>query len=255
MSRILMRLAASMVIVLIVADVRADDEEQPTISRDYRIKVKNGHEAAFEAGMSKQIEWYKQNDESWHWHTWQWETGDHTGEYIFRSPGHDWKDMDDRGERAVQARAQFHQVAMPHVDVLQSSLVRGLPKVSHWPDTGDVPAMVTVYTYQVHFGRGEEFMHLLEKMQKAILETGWDVEYAWLSAVSGTESGTYYLVIPHKNWADMEGPEKPFWKMMEETVGRTEAQLIREGLVKCVKSQKSALARFRPELSYMPADD
>ena len=95
----------------------AADEKEPTIARGYTLKVKAGHEAEFEAGMKKQIKWYKDNKETWQWHTWQLETGENTGQYVFRSPGHFWKDLDDRSERTARAKAHFEEAVRLRLDL------------------------------------------------------------------------------------------------------------------------------------------
>ena len=239
--------------VLVVALPALGQEEPPMLARGYALKVKPGHEAQFEAAMKKQVEWYKANNETWHWHVWQWETGEDMGEYVFRSPGHYWKDMDDRAERTSRARAHFQSTVSPHTESMRASISEVLPKISRWPtDMGEVP-MVSVYEFNVHYGMAEDFVNTIGKIHEAIEESGWPVHYAWLATVSGGEVPTFSLVIPRKSWADMKGPEKPFWPMMEEAVGRAEADAVKASLMECVREQHSALARFRPDLSYIPA--
>ena len=102
----------------------AADEKPPTISRGYTLKVMPGHMAEFEAGLKKQIEWYKQNNETWHWHAWEWETGENTGQFVFRSPGHYWKDIDDRSERTARASAHFEEAVRPLAYLVVAGRVR-----------------------------------------------------------------------------------------------------------------------------------
>ena len=63
-------------------------DPEAVISRGISLEVKLDRTAEFESAMKQQIEWYRQNDETWHWHCWQWETGPKTGDFVFRSPGH-----------------------------------------------------------------------------------------------------------------------------------------------------------------------
>ena len=238
-----------------VLPVIAQDEKPPTIARGYALKVKPGHTAEFEAAVNKQLEWYKQNNETWEWHAWQWETGENTGQFVFRSPGHYWKDFDDRSERTARASAHFKEVVGPHLESLQSNLARVLPDVSNWPDDLGPPAMVSVYEFNVHYGMGEDFVAVIGKIDGAIKESNWGVNYAWVVRVSGGEVPTFFLVIPHKNWAAIEGPDKTFRAMLEETLGRGETESVMARLRKCVRKESSALARFRPELSYFPPEE
>ena len=43
--------------------------------------------------------------------------------------------------------------------------------------------------------------------------------------------------------------------MIEETLGRQESDAMRAGFRDCVREQHTALARFRPELSYIPSEE
>lgn len=251
MHRIMMLIAVQAVLVGGL-HAAAADEKEPTIARGYTLKLKAGHEAEFETGMKKQIKWYKDNNETWQWHTWQWETGEKTGQYVFRSPGHYWKDLDDRSERTARARAHFDEAVRPHLESMHGRIQKVLPAVSRWPEDADIPLMVSVRKFNVHYGMGEEFVHVIGKINEAIGKTDWDVQYAWVAGVSGTEVPTFELVIARTSWTDMAGPDKPFWTMMEEVLGRAESSALRERMVNCVREEHSALARFRPELSYIP---
>ncbi len=252
--RRLIAFSAVLVISSLVIPVIAQ-EDPPTLARGYSLKVKLGGEAKFEAAMKKQVEWYKQNNETWAWHMWQWETGDQVGEYLFRSPGHRWEDMDERDERGARAGAHFREVVAPHVESLGSTIGNVLPKVSHWPADLETIPFVSVDTFYLNYGMEEDFEHMMANIHKAVGDSGWPVKYALGVTVSGGEAGTYWVVIPHQNWADMKGPEKPFWTMIEETIGRQEADVMRAGFRDCVREQHTALARFRPDLSYIPSEE
>ena len=250
------RIAPLIALLLALAAVPAlaDSHEEPAIVRSYDLIVEPEDQAAFEAGMKKQVEWYEKNDETWHWHTWQWETGENMGHYVFRSPGHHLKDLDARSERGAQARAYFMKQVGSHLEAMRGSIDKVMNDLSNWPqDLGTVP-MVEAIEFKVHYGMSEAFVHATTKIHKAITESGWPVHYAWLTIVSGGEVPTFWLVIPYQSYAEMEGPEKPFWAMMEEMIGRAESDALKAELTRCVRSQHSGLARFRPELSYIPAE-
>ncbi len=98
----------------------------------------------------------------------------------------------------------------------------------------------------------EEFVKVIGQINAAIKKSNWGVHYAWIERLSGGEVPTFILVVPHKNWADMEAPEKPFRTMLEENLGSDETELVMQALRKCVRKKSAALARYRPELSYFP---
>ncbi|UCF66413.1 MAG: hypothetical protein JSV80_11515 [Acidobacteriota bacterium] len=240
------------VIFMLFAPALAGEEQPGSLARNYYLTPKAGHAADLEAGFKKQVAWYETNGDEWAWQVWQWETGDAISDYIFRSPGHHWKDLDVRADFTSKARAHFMEVIGPHVESIKASIHEVLPDVSHWPDDyGEVP-MVEVYSFQIHYGMAEQFHHVMNEIHDAIVASGWPVTYSWSAMVSGGEVGTYALVLPHKSWAEMKGPEKPFWSMMEETLGRQEADALKDSLRACVREQHGAIARFRPDLSSTP---
>ena len=227
-------------------------EPEANIAIGYDLDVKMGHQAEFEAAIKEQVSWYHRNNETWSWHTWQWVTGENSGGYVFRSPGHTLADFDRRSERTSRAREQFLEVVGPHLNSIEGAMGAVQTKISDWPeDLGEVP-LVTVYRYQVHYGMAQEFEHAITKIHEAIQEANWGIKYAWVAKMNGGELPTYVLVIPHKNFQDMAPPDKPFWKMLDEQVGRTESDALRAALLKCVREQTSGLALFRADLSYMP---
>ncbi len=228
------------------------EAERGKLAMNFELMVKPGQEMKFEEALKKQVEWYASNKDQWSWHTWQWVTGNHFGQYVFRSPGHHWADMDARGDLSAKAYAHYIEVVRPHLKTASSSIEMFLEDVSHWPeDYGDVP-YVSVHSFYLKYGKSQEFHNVLKRIHRTVKEAGWPETFGWITPVSGDRMPLYILVLPHKNWADMAEPEKPFWKMLEETAGRAEADSIREGLVSCVEKQVSALAKFRPDLSYMP---
>ncbi len=229
-------------------------EPVPNLAIGYDLDVKMGHQAQFEAAIKEQVSWYHQNSETWTWHCWEWLTGENVGGYVFRSPGHTLADFDDRGERASRARKNFLKNVGPHLNSIQGSMGAVMMPISHWPqDFGEVP-MVTVYSFHLHYGMAQEFEHAIKRIHEAIQAANWPLNYAWISTISGGRMPGYALVIPQKSFQDMAPPDKPFWEMLDEQLGRTESDALRAALLRCVSEHQSALARFRADLSYMPAE-
>jgi hypothetical protein len=96
------------------------------------------------------------------------------------------------------------------------------------------------------------FEHAITRIHEAIQESDWGIKYAWVAKMNGGEMPAYALVIPHRNFQEMAPPDKPFWRMLDEQVGRTGSDALRAALLKCVRKQDSGLAGFRADLSYMP---
>ena len=246
-------IALSLVLFIfaLAAPAMAGDEDQGQLAISYMLQPKDGHESQFEEALKKQVAWYAEQNDQWTWTCWQWITGENFGKYIFRSGGHHWADWDTRGDLSAKAWNHFVEHGKPHVATMTSSINTGFDKISQWPeDYGEVP-YVSVINFHIKMGKSRDFFNLLERIHKTVVKAEWPEPFWWSTTVSGGKMGVYTLVLPYKNWADMDEPETPFWKMMEKTAGRGEADSIRQGFIDCVEKQTSALAMFRPELSYI----
>jgi hypothetical protein len=239
-------------LTLALGSMAMAQDDNANISVGYDLEVKMGHQLEFESAIQEQLSWYRQNNETWHWHCWAWVTGENSGGYVFRSPGHTLADFDARAERTTRARNNFLKKVGPHLESMRGVMGATMPNISHWPDDlGEVP-MVSVYWFNLNYGMSDKFENAIARIHEAIQEAEWGLNYSWGTTISGGEMPTYTLVIPHKNFQGMAPPPKPFWKMMDETVGRAESDALRAALQECVRKERSALAKFRPELSYMP---
>ena len=248
------RIAVSFVVVsvLLLALPAMAQDEPGTLARAFFLTIKPGMTQQFEEAYKQHIAWHRQQNDTWEWHTWQYETGERLGQYLVRTPGHHWEDFDAQAEFSAADTADFSAGAGQYVSSTSSTFSRLLPKVSRWPEGDAMPAFVEVLTFRLRYGASREFNYAIKKINEAINKSDWPVHYAWLTTVSGGQLGTYILVLPHKNWADFKDPEKSFPAMLEEVYGRVEAGKVLKALTKSVLSESSQIARFRPDLSYIP---
>jgi len=132
-------------------------------------------------------------------------------------------------------------------------IVAGLPNLSNPPAgaTGPLP-LATVYTFHLNFGHDREWANALNKITQALKKANWGGAFEWYVLVNGAEHPTYYLVLPRTNWAGFAPPPKPFPVVLEEAVGRTEAESVMRTLDKALHCERSELIRLRPDLSYTP---
>ncbi len=238
-------------LLLLALPVLAQDEPG-TLARGFSLTIKPGMAQQFEEAYKQHIAWHRQQNDTWEWHTWQYETGERLGQYLVRTPGHHWEDFDAHAEFSAADTADFVAGAGQYVASVSSTFSRVLPKVSRWLEGDARPAFVEVLTFRLRYGASGEFNYLIKKINEAINKSDWPVHYAWLTTVSGGKLGTYTLVLPRKNWADFKEPEKPFPAMLEGVYGRVETDKLLKAFSKSVLSESSQIARFRPDLSYIP---
>ena len=229
-------------------------EEKPgTVAKSYFVKIKPGMEQKYEEAFKHHLNLHREVKDTWAWHTWVIVNGEDLGVYITRTPGHHWEDFDARAEFEKKDAADFQAGAGQYVQSMSSIFVEYMPEISRWPEGGTVPALASVHRFHLKYGRYKKFLYVIKKIHEAIEKENWSLRYAWLALVNGGDHPTFTLVIPHEKWADMKGPEKPLWEMMEQVYGRQEAERLQKSLGKTIHRETSLIARFRPDLSYQPA--
>lgn len=246
--------------VLMLALPAATQEQESNIAFVAWVKVKPGMEKQFEAGRKQHAQWHRQQNDSTSWAVWQIISGKDTGMYGIGTFGHKWEDFDNPTVDEAADDANRQQTTGPYVESAEVQYWAFLPKVSR-PSPGarpeglgpDAPSMSAVVIFHVHYGKAEEFNHLIGKFHGAIEKTKWPVHYAWYALVNGGEQPTYALVLPRKNWAAFKPEEKPFPAMLEEAFGRQEAQGLLERFGKVVRKEISYISKNRPDLSYFAA--
>jgi len=113
--------------------------------------------------------------------------------------------------------------------------------------------MYALVFYRVHFAKQDDFTRAIGKFNEAIGKTQWPVHYTWFTLVNGGEGPEFVLSVPRNKWADFNPLEKPFDKMLEEAVGRSEADAINDTFAHAVSGVTSEIIEYRADLSYIPA--
>ncbi len=241
-------------LVLLLALPAAAQQEMATVGRVFFVKPKAGMQQQYEAAYKKHLAWHKAQNDTWSWFTWEFETGDRIGQYVTGTFDHAWADFDAHAKMDEADGADFAANAGALVESLSGIIVAPLPVLSNPPAGATGPlALATVYTFHLNIGHDREWANALNKITQALKKANWGSAYEWYLLLNGTEHPTYYLVLPRTNWAGFAPPPKPLWVVLEEVLGRVEAQTIMQTLDKSVHCQRSELIRFRPDLSYTPA--
>jgi hypothetical protein len=229
--------------------------DQPgTVGRVYVNFAKPGMTAQYEAGRKKHMEWHRKQGDSWTWNVWQIETGERAGAYLVATTKHHWKDLDDWEKKLGDADGADAQVNLvPFTGSGANGIYNLLLDVSH-PTEGDaVPPMAELVRYQVKVGGEAQFLSATKKIKDAILKSGSSWHWGWWELVDGGEHPEYVLVFAMQGWADLAPPETPFPALLAKAYGEYEAGQILSSINDSVKSVRSEVIRYRPDLSYVPS--
>ena len=226
-------------------------EGPATISQSFTAVVTPGHEQQFEEALKQHMAWHRQQNDTWRWNTSVIVSGERLGQYITISGGHRWADFD---SPPVSAEADMADAArlFEHVERIASGFGNTLPALSRPPASSEPMPLVQVFTYRVKPGQAPVFQHAVGKFREAAEKTNSPFRYVLIASISGGPVGTYILVVPHENWASFVPPEQDGLQMLEEALGRQEADAVIEMLNEAVASEVSEIWQYRPDLSYIP---
>jgi hypothetical protein len=220
----------------------------------FLVKVRPGFEAKFEEGMKKHFAWHKRQGDTWNYSIWQIVSGPNFGKYLGVSAGHEWKDFDTwQAKFGKGDEADASETITPYTDEVSTSYWAVLPQISRPPDSREPGPMVELIHFRVKPEAEERFQRAMTRVHEAIQKSDWPYRYIWYSLVNGGEHPSFTLALPKNGFADLAEPETPFPKMLEKSLGRSEAESILKTLGESVREQTSELVRYRADLSYRGA--
>jgi len=121
--------------------------------------------------------------------------------------------------------------------------------------SGDTPAaMYSLVFYRVKFGKSNDFILAQKKAKEAATKAKWPRYWMIFSLVSGGDGPLWVLSQPREKFADFNPLEgKTFTQMLEEQLGREEADARAELIDSSVESIFTEILAYRADLSYVPA--
>ena len=180
-------------------------------------------------------------------------TGEDTGSYVVGRSGQHWADFDKPAVSDAADEEEYGKVIGAYVDKRTAAYYETLPKVSYpGPDRGSKYMSVT--TFHVRYGKGDDFRSAIARMYDAAEKTKWPFHYRWERLANGGPGGVYVLLVDHPNWASFEDDPniKPLRDILREAFGEQEAMSVVERLNGSVEKTYSSLVEFRADLSYIP---
>ena len=239
-------LIALLCLSFISQNVLAQDKNLAEI---YFIKVKTGQDAEFEAAIKAHAEWRKQAGDPWDWFVHQVVNGENLGEYVIRSGGHTWADFDSYEEFGAKASVEFFKTVGPHMEKSRNIITRVDTTNINWYPTPSEVNLISVITYHLKPGQAQVFTTAVNKFHTAIVENNYKAYHAFEWLVNGWTGPRVSLVLPYKNWAEMQGPPESFNDFMARVLGPEEVKQIGQDFAGTYNSIESFVLRIRRDLS------
>jgi len=230
-------------------------DDKPLIERATLWTIKPGMGSKFEAGLKRHNQFHvKQGDTQSH-ETYSIESGENTGSYWRIASNRHWEDFDAE-EKFGEADAADSDVNLtPYIESAIPMYYEFLVDVSN-PGPQDGPAaMYELIFFQVKPGHYNQFSLAMKKVKGAADKVSWTERWAWFVLANGGEHDQFVLALPHDKWADFNPSQKPFPIMLEEALGKLEADAVFAMFDDSIASNTSEIVRYRADLSYMPAKE
>ena len=112
--------------------------------------------------------------------------------------------------------------------------------------------LISVITYHLKPGHGRAFTQAVSKYHTAIKENNREAYYVFVWNVNGGSGLRVSLVLPYKNWAEMQGPDESLRTFMVRVLGSEEAQQLSDEFNSTYNSVESSVLRVRWDLSVIP---
>lgn len=237
--------------------VPASAQVQPkSLTRVVIIKVKPGTAPQFEEGLKKFHEWENQQNVKFTFHAWRIVSGPRTMQYAIGTSGHDWKDFDALTKLGAAAQEQIQADMGSSVESVEISFWVYREGLSGHPENAGQtpPDFVSVTTYFLKPDGETAATDAIKAANAAIQKSHWPGKPSgWFSLVNGGDGPELAIVTGHENWADFQPPEPSFIKMLTGVYGEEGTAALGKKFFSGLRSWRSEIWRYRPDLSYIPA--
>ena len=128
------------------------------------------------------------------------------------------------------------------------------PDLSATPPQADqAPSkFISVMTYSLKPGGFDSVENVIKQANAAVKKADWPAKPdAWYTLVNGGEGSQLAHVTARDNWADFQPPEPSFGKMLSNVFGKAGSGALYQRFLKSVRTWRTEIYRYRPDLSYI----
>jgi len=247
--KLLLGLAAVLMLSLFSQNLFA---QAKNLAKEYYIKVAPGHGSDFVSALKQHAEWRKKAGDPWSWTVYQVVNGQNLGDYIIRSGGHTWGDLDSYEDFLAKGSVEFNKNVAPHIASITSMINSVDTACVNWPANNDEVKLLSVLVFHLKPGHEWPFSQVVHKFDKAIKANNREDHYALVWTENGLPGPRAALVFPFRNWAEMQGPEESFGAFTFRVFESYEAQKLWDDFNGSFSSTETFVLKVRPDLSVLP---
>lgn len=246
--------SCALVLAVCVAGSTMAQQQPAEVTRVYYVTPKSGMEMQFEEAVKKHAAWHGQRNDPWQWAVRFNETGNHTGEYLFIAPQHQWKDFDNPPVPAKDDGDHFSQNVSQYVASWSSAILATRRDLTRSQSSAPAPSLSIVVYFHLRYGQTAKFVDAQRQIREALDKTNAPQQETWYQMVASGRNATFILALPRENWAAFEGTGGPSMRArVEQTFGAARTDAIYQALEESVAFTEAKITSARPDLSYTPA--
>lgn len=240
--------------LLVFAPGAAAQDLPPKLTEIWALEIEQGHGEAFRTAIEAHVELRQELGDPRSWQAYVPLLGDALNRFVVRQCCFEWADVDAYRKWDAdhpQVGAHYLEHVAPHV----ASAAHYFETVdwanSHWSEAGGPYRLFAVTEFRVEPANSSAFDQARVKLSQIAIQNGWasdDHSWLWLSTIGGEPAQA--IVIPHRDFAGLEGGRPSFAEFLAEHMGSPEmAAETMQSLMGAVGSIDYQIWEHQPELS------
>jgi hypothetical protein len=209
--------------VLGMLPAQAQEADNEGIAREVHITPKEGHDEALIEAITEYHLWVAKFEGHHEYRWYKILTGPDTGNYIARTPNHNWADFDAEHEWQKEAGEVFDKNVAPHIQNMEMRMTKEMREFNHWPESFDDYTHFQVENWYIHNGQNGKFRRGLKKIVDTLKAADYPYHWGFFSIQSGAQGNQVQIVGAHKGWSDMSETDPSFYDVMSAELGGQEA--------------------------------
>jgi hypothetical protein len=237
-----------LILILFLPLVAVSQSNQGTLITLSEITVKPGHEAQFLDGVKSWKECYVENEGTNKWNMWRRLQGEGSV-YTLTTTMVNWAEMDKDDDAAgKECRMIVMNFIMPHVKSMNYNIARSIPELSRTTPMSTDSELVNVYN--VKTSNSSDFREVVDALSATMKAAQGELKATWYAVIGGgPEVSDYFVVVPYKNFADLDNDRDGVWKMHEKANGKAKTDALRAKFRSSVSSDWSYMYTLNKKLS------
>ncbi len=161
-----------------------------------------GRSIPFETAVKRHMVWASEQPSQFDWEVFVVIYGKRTGNYLFMTREHSWKDFDGMQDTREKFMMKWQTTVSQNVQSVNASIYREIPSLSRKPSDIRVYPYAQISFFDMKPTSAFQFRKHVARMAGAIKTQHGAPPAVWYQQEAGGDQGTYLTIRPFKKWED-----------------------------------------------------